>query len=115
MTRKRLKPTRAWGLKLLPCPFCDGEAKLQRRSIDRWHHIECSMCHSRTMVCGKGSNGMKKEMCFKIWNTRTLPKKVMVGEIAAIIIGWYKLEITDSDKIAKAIANHVNGEGVGGT
>ena len=72
---------------LKPCPFCGGEGKLVRRSVDRWWHIECTMCHARTMVTGRDKNKITRDMCFKLWNTRpTLPTQGLDVDILSNFI-----------------------------
>ena len=59
--------------KLLPCPFCGGEAikvAFTWACIADESTIECTICGARTTV-------LKTEEAIKRWNTRKLTERIM--------------------------------------
>ena len=61
-------------IKLLPCPFCGGEAKFATSSR---HWIECTKCGAQTEYTGY-------EEAIAIWNTRK-PMQEIVEQLEANI------------------------------
>lgn len=55
-------------IKLLKCPFCGGEAKIDK-TITNTVSVECTVCHasSRIILCTEGDIEQK---AIKVWNTR---------------------------------------------
>ena len=55
-------------IKLLKCPFCGGEAKIDK-TITNTVSVECTVCHasSRIILCTEGDIEQK---AIKAWNTR---------------------------------------------
>ena len=61
-------------IKLLPCPFCGGEAILHHNGLTEKDHVTCLSCCCRT------KDSITKEEAIKQWNTRKpmekqIPKK----------------------------------------
>lgn len=54
------------GMKIKPCPFCGGEAKLEKMGYP--HHVYCTKCSAR--VTGKGFDKDGEQDAIKRWNTR---------------------------------------------
>ena len=52
-------------LKLLPCPFCGGEATLRKSEETKLYHIACFECGCRQ------DSSYKAESVINNWNTRT--------------------------------------------
>lgn len=52
--------------KLKPCPFCDGEAKLEEMGYP--HHVYCKECGARVPGVGFGPDGERDAI--KKWNRR---------------------------------------------
>lgn len=56
--------------KLLPCPFCSGEAEIKEENP--WHYVRCSTCHCAPYLSIKEDDAITK------WNTRHEPKREFV-------------------------------------
>ena len=64
--------------KLLPCPFCLGEAELQDNEyIGFLQAIECCSCGAKSKDFTKGDDSLLQEAITK-WNTRHEPKREFV-------------------------------------
>lgn len=56
--------------KLLPCPFCGGEAKLKTFTSRGWlykvttHYVACTVCNCQTQV------QFEEDEAAEIWNRR---------------------------------------------
>jgi hypothetical protein len=56
--------------KLLPCPFCKGEAVIKRTGRKgTWHFVLCTYCYSRT------DDFLIEYQAIELWNRRV--KKVV--------------------------------------
>lgn len=67
--------------KLLPCPFCGGEAAHRGcREVGRWQWIVCLVCgaHTNEQPDGRGQDGMLA--CAQLWNRRILTEATKEGE-----------------------------------
>ena len=80
--------------RLLPCPFCGGEAYINYETmVDErtiyWAQVLCKQCHARSCGSWRNSytNAEKKEV--KAWNTRKPIER---------IISQAEAEIESSDK-----------------
>ena len=58
-------------VKLKPCPFCGGEAKLHHNSLTDKFKVWCSECDCRTDVYSD------KEEVVKCWNTRKPMERIV--------------------------------------
>ena len=56
---------------LLPCPFCGGEAEIEKFYDSGCWFLKCTGCFAQTNIMGT------KEMAIDRWNTRT--NKIPVG------------------------------------
>ena len=94
--------------KLLPCPFCGGEAKIGSLGDSENWLVWCQKCqipHSET-----GLQGDTKEQIIKAWNTRTprltVEQEKAIEEIARTlkrVKGFEDVVITQQS--AQAIVN----------
>ncbi len=50
--------------KLLPCPFCGGEATLRKSEVTQLYHVACFECGCRQ------DSSYKSESAINAWNTR---------------------------------------------
>ena len=72
--------------KLLPCPFCNGEAELQQfGSIIPYYFISCKECGCRQ------AESISKEAVLNAWNTRK-PMERIVEQLEE------KLELAEKQK-----------------
>lgn len=55
--------------KLLPCPFCGGEAIAEDLLGDYWH-VYCQQCKAGTSIFNESDLGNTKEQAIEAWNTR---------------------------------------------
>lgn len=63
--------------KLLPCPFCGGEAIILSESdyeAHAWYRVECNECDCKT---GSYVNECGKEEAIENWNTRKPMEKIV--------------------------------------
>lgn len=61
---------------VLPCPFCQGESRLEDMG---WpHHVYCTKCGARSTSTKWGEDGEKESI--KKWNTRPAPPIGRCGE-----------------------------------
>lgn len=58
-------------IKLLPCPFCGGEAKLHKDGFGCGHRVYCGKCFIRT-ECYES-----KETPIEKWNTRKPMERIV--------------------------------------
>lgn len=60
------------GAKLLPCPFCGGEARLQRKGKKHGYYVICKKCGCRTPYYQFQflSDEELRDTAIKTWNTR---------------------------------------------
>ena len=60
---------------LLNCPFCGGEAKIDK-TITNTVSVECTVCHasSRIILCTEGDIEQK---AIKAWNTRKPMERIV--------------------------------------
>lgn len=90
--------------KLLPCPFCGGEAADRSRTKDRqgmfdfW--IGCGNvgnCFVTPNVCGDMANGTSKQKIINDWNTRTPSVTVDMEKRLqeAFSMGWNSCMLTE--------------------
>ena len=71
-------------IKLLPCPFCGGEAQLIRDRIGLWR-VGCKKCNCMTTYqfdFGEGEEVSQKKAA-NVWNTRK-PMERIVGRIQEV-------------------------------
>lgn len=58
-------------IKLLPCPFCGGEAKFITGSPFIWEHaVACGECGTATRMIGGVIPSMARNRVAQVWNTR---------------------------------------------
>ena len=58
-------------IKLLPCPFCGGEAKFITGSPFIWEHaVACGECGTATRMIGGVTPSMARNRVAQVWNTR---------------------------------------------
>ena len=67
-------------IKLLPCPFCGGEASLTKKNriivegkTERECHVHCNKCNARAervLYKSCSTTEMAHELARKLWNTR---------------------------------------------
>lgn len=64
-------------IKLLPCPFCGGEAKLERKVVCYGHgeyvevaYIKCEECSCRTGEMWNGNIEQRVKDAIQSWNRR---------------------------------------------
>ena len=60
-------------IKLKPCPFCGGKAKLELRSFDVFISaatVVCTKCGARTNMIKPSCDYTAKDKAFKLWNRR---------------------------------------------
>lgn len=59
-------------IKLLPCPFCNGEARLQRKNKKHGYYIVCKKCGCRTPYYQYQFSSLEKlrNEAITTWNTR---------------------------------------------
>lgn len=65
-------------IKLLPCPFCGGEAVLVRDRIGQWR-VGCKKCNCMTTYqfdFGEGEE-ISKNKAANVWNTRKPMERIM--------------------------------------
>ena len=88
--------------KLLPCPFCGGEAEIREIFVTGFHNA-LFIAKCRNIGCGAiGSECVKKETAIEKWNNRHSPWHT--GTL--IEKGWYLLKYKYkgcSDYIYKAM------------
>jgi Lar family restriction alleviation protein len=58
-------------IKLLPCPFCGGEAILHHNGLTEKDHVTCLDCCCRT------KDSITKEEAIKQWNTRKPMERII--------------------------------------
>ena len=58
-------------IKLLPCPFCGGEAILHHNGLTEKDHVTCLDCYCRT------KDSITKEEAIKQWNTRKPMERIV--------------------------------------
>lgn len=89
--------------KLLPCPFCGGEAELyqhypymQRRVVSAVH---CKKCRANSGTWGR------KDKAIETWNTRKPMERILeqLEETVAKRIAWIGMKDSWCDAIEKAI------------
>ena len=57
--------------RLLPCPFCGGEAKFITGSPFIWEHaVACGECGTATRMIGGVTPSMARNRVAQVWNTR---------------------------------------------
>ena len=66
-------------IKLLPCPFCGGEARLQRKGKKREYYVICKKCGCRTPYYKYqfSSNEKLREEAIATWNTRKPMERII--------------------------------------
>lgn len=59
-------------IKLKPCPFCGGEARLQRKNKKHGYYVICKKCGCRTPYFQYQFDSLEKlrETAIETWNTR---------------------------------------------
>lgn len=99
--------------RLLPCPFCGGEAYINYETmVDErtiyWAQVLCKQCHARSCGSWRNSytNAEKKEV--KAWNTRKPMERIVEQLEDKFVSTWdcgyeggYKDAIVDAIKIVK--------------
>lgn len=65
--------------KLLPCPFCEGEARLQRWKRKYDYYVICKTCGCRTPLFQYqfDSREKRRESAINTWNTRKPMERVI--------------------------------------
>lgn len=65
--------------KLLNCPFCGGEARLQRRAKKHGYYVVCKSCGCRTPYFQYqfDSNEKLREEAITAWNTRKPMERIL--------------------------------------
>lgn len=57
--------------KLLPCPFCGGEAEVETGSVFMWEHIiVCKNCGASSKMMNGIAPSQAREKAINAWNTR---------------------------------------------
>ena len=81
--------------KLLPCPFCGGEAEIREIFVTGFHNA-LFIAKCRNIGCGAiGSECVKKETAIEKWNKRTSPWHTGTPTEE----GWYLLKVKSDDEI----------------
>lgn len=85
-------------IKLLPCPFCGGEARLIN-GIPKINYIKCKRCQTMT------SSSEVIEYVIELWNTRK-PMDRIVEQLENLkqenVIGSHKVMLKEAIEIVKA-------------
>ena len=74
-------------IKLLPCPFCGGEASLTKKNriivegkTERECHVHCNKCNARAervLYKSCSTTEMAHELARKLWNTRKPMERIL--------------------------------------
>lgn len=92
--------------KLLPCPFCGGEATVRQSHFSYSFLVKCNSCE----IVTKESYEMNKVI--KLWNTRPpVQKALSIEEIHRILLICWMPGIRLRKKVANAIHQALTGEG----
>jgi len=81
--------------KLLPCPFCGGEAEIERLEDPTIWFVDCSQCK-----CQLDETYETKEDVIEAWNTR---RSLSVTKIAKLLTAY--LSDYSSNKFAEEIVS----------
>lgn len=100
-------------IKLLPCPFCGGEAKFITGSPFIWEHaVACAECGSATRMIGGVTPSMARNRVAQVWNTRKpmqeiverldeIKKNFVVNASSDYLAIHYALAIDSTIKVVK--------------
>lgn len=73
-------------IKLKPCPFCGGEARLQRKNKKHGYYVICKKCGCRTPYFQYQFDSLEKlrETAIEAWNTRKPVERILerLGELS---------------------------------
>lgn len=61
-------------IKLLPCPFCGGEAELDN-SVANAVSVECTVCHASSPIFLRMSD--REQKAIESWNTRKPMERIL--------------------------------------
>ena len=74
-------------IKLLPCPFCGGEARLTKKNriivdgkTERECHVHCTKCNARAeriLYKSCSTTEIAHELAKKLWNTRKPMERIV--------------------------------------
>ena len=94
-------------IKLLPCPFCGGEAKFITGSPFIWEHaVACGECGTATRMIGGVTPSMARNRVAQVWNTRKpmqeIENRLRDGKVWRDLL-HYDMNFREREIVRKAI------------